>query len=158
MRNRRIIGLVALLALTVTLAGCTVSGTVHLTFKPQDVVELTFRDAEIYRRWYGADPYSNNLSFRVYVRDNYIGTIPREGAHLEIPVGEARVLSHSIRFNPSKYRYPPDIRIEVWNHGYSPQESDQHVDDLFIPYRAWQEQYTSGKHVYLRYDVKIHRW
>ena len=158
MTSKRMLGLVTLLVLTLTLTGCTVSGRVHLTFQPKDAVELTLRDAEIYRRWYGSDPYANNLSFRIYVRDDYIGTIPRDGAFLEIPVGEPRVLSHSVRFYPSKYRYPPDIRIEVWDHGYSPRDRTQHVDDLFIPYRAWQEQYTSGKHVYLRYDVKVYRW
>ncbi|NMB44793.1 MAG: hypothetical protein GX998_00105 [Firmicutes bacterium] len=157
MKSKRIIGLLALLALTLTLAGCTVSGTVHLTFQPQDVVELTLQDAEVYRRWYGADPHANNLSFRVYVRDRYVGTIPRDGTYVEIPVGKPRFLHHSLRFDPSKYRYPPDIRIEVWDHGYSPRDRKQHVDDLFIPYRAWQEQYTSGKYVYIRYSVRIER-
>lgn len=159
MKSKRLIGLLAILALTLTLAGCTVSGTVHLVFQPKDTVELTLRGVEIYRRWYGADPYTTNLSFRVYVRDSYVGTIPREGAYLEIPVGEHRILHQSIRFNPSKYRSPPDIKIEVWDHGYFPRDTKKHVDDLFIPYRAWrnQEQYASGKYVYLRYDARIER-
>lgn len=160
MNKSNIIKLVLLVALTMGLAGCTVSGTVHMVFEAQDMVKLTIHDLEIYRRWdsWGQGyPFTYDIALQVYVKNSYIATIPGERDTMAVSVRTPRYINRSIYFAPSRYQYPPDIRIEVWDHGGGSRYGARHVDTLFIPYKAWREGYTSGKHTDLHYSVEIER-
>lgn len=159
-KNKRILGLLALVALTLGLAGCTVTGTVHMVFEPKDVVKLTIQDMEIYRRWDSWDrsyPFTHDISLRVYVKNSYIGTIPGDRDTIAVSVRTPRYINRSLYFAPSRYQYPPDIRIEVWDHERGSRYGERHVDTLFIPYKAWREGYASGKHIDLHYEVELQR-
>ncbi|GEM_PF-3035336 len=151
-------GYLALLVLILGLTGCTVTGTVHMKFQPKDVVKVTVRDIEIYRRWetWGRSyPYAYDISLRLYVQDSYIGTIPGDGQSLEVRVRTPRYINRSLYFSPNRYPYPPDIRIEVWDHDYGSSYGKRRVDTLFIPYRAWREGYASGSYIDLHYEVEL---